>query len=264
LQQSFYIFPDWPALKNVHAICTTKLHGYSEGPYASFNLAAHVDDNPLHVAANRNKLLQELQLPNEPIWLSQTHSNSVLNVDSFWQNPNEDERIADAAFSNTSNNVLAILTADCLPILITNTTGNCVAAIHCGWRGLANNIIENTVNNLKTSPQELLVWLGPAIGPLHFSVGPDVFDIFTKENAAAKQAFTSVQTQKEMPPSWLLNIYTIARQRLEKLGIKHTRIYGGEFCSFSQQELFFSYRRDHKITGRMASLIWFTPFKNEF
>lgn len=235
-----YIKPSWPAPNNIHAYTTTRRNGCSQAPYQSFNLADHVGDNPIAVQKNREQLKAELQLPNEPKWLQQIHSNIVISNDLPNSTP------ADAAYTKNSDVVCTVLTADCLPILVANKQGTKVAAIHAGWRSLANSLIENTIHSIGNN--NLLIWLGPAIGPTAFEVGRDVYQIFTDHDPAAKQAFTKIDNNK-----WLADIYLLATQRLNKLGVYD--IYGGDFCTYTDQHDFYSYRRED-LTGRMASLIW--------
>lgn len=236
-----YIKPSWPAPNCIHAYTTTRCNGYSQAPYAGFNLADHVGDSPAAIQQNREQLKTELQLPNEPRWMQQIHSNIVISHDlPTTATP------ADAAYTHNTNVVCTVLTADCLPILLCNKQGTKVAAIHAGWRSLAGNIIENAINAI--GDNNLLVWLGPAIGPSAFEVGSDVYQAFTHGDLPAKQAFAKTDNNK-----WLADIYLLATQKLNKLGIYD--IYGGDFCTYTDQQRFYSYRRDG-LTGRMASLIW--------
>lgn len=230
---------DWPAPDFIKAGTTLRHGGVSNGAFNSFNLATHVDDELTAVEENR----RHLSLPNPPQWLEQVHSTKAVLL------PN-DEFIpqADAAYTLEKNIVCAVMTADCLPLLITNQQGSCVAAIHAGWRGLCDGIIEETIKKLPAEPESLLVWLGPAIGADVYEVGEEVYDTYTKNNAEVKQAFTLVSEKH-----WLFDIYKLASLRLNKLGVK--QIYGGDRCTFTEQENFFSYRRD-VVTGRMASMIW--------
>ncbi|MFA6408843.1 MAG: peptidoglycan editing factor PgeF [Gammaproteobacteria bacterium] len=225
---------------------TTRQGGYSTAPYASFNLAEHVEDQAELVAKNRHKLSQDLNLKNEPFWLKQTHSTQVVCLDKLAFGTVSD---ADASYTTEANRVCVVLTADCLPILLASRDGDLVAAIHAGWQGLANGVIEATLESLPIDPKKLLAWFGPAIGPEAFVVQNDVRQRFLDCDANADAAFRSINKD-----SYLANIYLLARQRLEKYGI--TEVYGGDFCTFSDKEHFFSYRRDQGRTGRMASLIW--------
>jgi polyphenol oxidase len=243
-----YIQPNWPVPKNVHAYTTTRVGGFSKAPYESFNLADHVDDEPRDVKANREKLKKVLKLPSEPFWLKQTHSTRVISLDNA---PNETDFTADASFTTKSHIISAVLTADCLPLLLAAKDGSLVAAIHAGWQGLAKGIIEETLKAITdiTELKNLLVWLGPAIGPKAFIVQDDVRQKFIAYEPHAESAFIKIDQT-----SWLANIYTLARQRLENFGIHN--IYGGDFCTVTDEKRFFSYRRDNRKTGRIASLIW--------
>ncbi|MBA2654752.1 MAG: peptidoglycan editing factor PgeF [Gammaproteobacteria bacterium] len=242
-----FIKPDWPAPSNVYAYSTTRQHGESDAAFSSFNLADHVGDEPQHVADNRLLLAKHLNLPAEPIWLNQIHSNKVLRLTEA----QETKPIGDATITDALDTVCAIMTADCLPILICDRKGTQVSAIHAGWRGLATSIIENTIDEMKEDPSQLLAWLGPAIGPQAFEVSRDVLESFTPLGEPTNEAF---KPKPGVSDKWLANIFLLAKQRLQALGL--TSIYGGEFCTYSDQKNFYSYRRDHGITGRMATLIW--------
>ena len=239
-----FILPDWPAPISVRALVTTRRGGVSVGPYASFNLADHVGDDPQAVAANR-KLLRERvpQLPADPLWLKQVHGVACIAVES--SAPGIE---ADASWSRTPGKVCAVLTADCLPLLLCDEKGSIVSAVHAGLQGLAKGVIEAAVKTLPVPPASLLAWMGPAIGPKAFEVGPDVRDQFLAHDAKAAMAFTSSAKGK-----WLGDLYLLARQRLHELGV--TRIYGGGECTVTDARHFYSFRRD-RDTGRMASLIW--------
>ncbi|WP_299584276.1 peptidoglycan editing factor PgeF [uncultured Microbulbifer sp.] len=246
-----YLTPSWPAPARVHAATTLRSGGASSGPFSQFNLGAHVGDEESRVQANRRQLLEEQKLPAEPQWLEQIHSDRVIEAQSDGL-----VRTADASFSSDSGVVCAVLTADCLPVLLCNKSGTKVAAAHGGWRGLAGGILRNTIAALDCEPQELLVWLGPAIGPEAFETGVDVLEVFFEK--ALSGAHTEAIAQcfrphSEKPLHFLADIYALARAELAELGVEN--IYGGEHCTFSENERFFSYRRE-KTTGRMASLIW--------
>ena len=251
----YIIKPDWPASDNIHAFCTTRKHGVSTGVYAGLNLGLHVEDNPQHVLANRQQLIKQLKLPEEPLWLNQVHGNRVVNAsyinsDQLSDQKNKQQLIeADASFSEIANTVCAVMTADCLPVLICNRKGNKVAAVHVGWRGLAADVIEASVASLSERHSELLVWLGPAIGPQAFEVGQDVYNIFVNNQPKAVEAF-----KQNRPGHYLADIYHLAKLRFHNIGIRE--IYGGEYCTYTDADQFYSYRRDGK-TGRQASLIWF-------
>lgn len=236
-----WLTPDWPLPRNVHAVATMRTGGCSAAPYASMNPAKHVGDDPASVECNRNILRTSLDLPSEPIWLNQTHSNKAVNA-IVSPMPLE----ADASYTDAAGVVCIVLTADCLPLLACSADGNKIAAIHAGWRGLLHGIIDNTVAALQTN--QLSIWLGPAIGPNHFEVGGEVRNMFISRSPDYAAAFTPQTSDK-----WLADIYRLARINLHKLGI--TEIYGGGLCTVTDKDRFFSYRRD-KITGRMATLIW--------
>lgn len=245
------ITPNWPAPDNIQAYSSTRLSGASQGVYAGLNLAQHVGDKPQRVAQNRHQLAVALELPNEPFWLNQVHQASALNT-SIQQHgaKNSVAPNADASFSLQANHVCAVMTADCLPVLICNSRGNKVAAVHAGWRGLAGGAIENTVAALNERPGQLLAWLGPAIGPQAFEVGEDVRRVFVDKFTQAEVAFI-----QNRPGHYLADIYQLARLVLSNVGVK--AIYGGEYCTFNDAHHFYSFRRDG-TTGRQASLIWFS------
>lgn len=238
-----FIKPDWPAPDNIKAFTSTRQQGVSEGTYASFNVAGHVEDQPDHVQQNRAILKEQLNLPSEPLWLEQVHGVNAVDVAST-----TDVVQADASFADQPNQVCVVMTADCLPLLICNKQGTKLAAAHAGWRGLKDGVIESTIAALQENPDDVLVWLGPAIGPDAFEVGDEVRQQFIDEHAEAAQAFV-----QNKPGHWLADIYQLARIRLKQMNIH--QIYGGGFCTYTDKERFYSYRRDG-ATGRMASLIW--------
>lgn len=240
-----YIIPNWPAPKNIKAFTTKRIGGISPPPYDSFNLNLYAGDDHKNVFINRKKLYQELHLPSEPFWLKQEHTATVIHLTP---NTTVNEPIADATFTTTRNLVCVVLTADCVPILICDTNGSIVGAIHAGWRGIANGIIEATIKAMHTNPQKLLAWLGPAISKNAFITKEEVRNIFVKHDPNSTTAFTLHHD------GFLTDIYMLASQRLNNVGV--TAIYGGEYCTFTQKELFFSFRRDGANSGRMASLIW--------
>lgn len=236
-----FIAPDWPAPPNIHALVTTRGGGVSVAPWDSFNLGDHVGDDPAAVAENRRRLRQHL--PAEPVWLTQVHG--VRCLDATQAHPGEE---ADAAFTRASGIVCSVLTADCLPILLCDEAGSVVSAAHAGWRGLAAGVIEATVASMGVSGEQLLAWLGPAIGPESFEVGGEVREAFIAHDPQAATAFVAQPGDK-----WLCDIYRLARQRLATLGIR--RLAGADFCTVRDAARFYSYRRDG-VTGRMATLIW--------
>lgn len=246
-----WLVPDWPAPANVRACCTTRQGGVSQAPYAGFNLGDHVGDDPRAVQANRAYLQQALSLPAQPAWLQQVHGTTVLRLPQAKAHGAQ----ADASVTAQPGRVCAVLTADCLPLLFCDRKGTAVAAAHAGWRGLAAGVIEATVAELAVAPEALLVWLGPAIGPAAFEVGEEVRQAFVAHDAQAAAAFTVSGTSATDSGRWLADLYALARQRLQRLGV--TQIYGGGLCTYTDQQRFYSYRRDG-TTGRMASLIWLT------
>lgn len=241
-----FIVPDWPAPANVRALVTTRSGGVSTGPYASFNLGDHVGDDPAAVAENRHLL--RLQLPAEPVWLQQVHGKQCCDASTCSNANGNQPAEADAAFTRTPGVVCAVLTADCLPILLCDIDGTIVAAAHAGWRGLAAGVIEAAVASMGIPGSRLMAWLGPAIGPQHFEVGSEVREIFIAHDPQAARAFVARPNSK-----WLCDIYLLAAQRLAALGV--CRLAKTDFCTVREKDRFFSYRRDGS-TGRMASLIW--------
>lgn len=236
------IQPDWPAPRHVKALTTTRLGGTSQGVFSGWNLGLHVGDDAEVVSQNR-AILQALV--GGPItWLNQVHGTQVVRLPCVESLPD-----ADAAVTDVSGQVCTVMTADCLPVLITDRQGSQVAAVHAGWRGLLDGVIETTVAMFTDSTQ-CMAWLGPAIGPMHFEVGQEVYDAFTRDCPAARSAFVRQPHQK-----YLADLYLLAKQRLAKMGV--TNVYGGDHCTYRQRDQFYSYRRDGQ-TGRMASCIWLT------
>lgn len=238
-----WLKPDWPAPEHVQAVCTTRSGGVSIAPFDTLNLGDHVGDNPTAVAQNRQLVTELLALPSSPFWLQQVHGVKVAqqNVDNLGCP-------ADASVSFKTKEVCVVMTADCLPVLFCDRAGTRVAAAHAGWRGLCDGILEETVGVLDCDPAEILAWLGPAIGPSAFEVGNEVRTAFMAHQSQAAEAFTPKSEGK-----WLADIYQLGRQRLAAMGV--TAVYGGDFCTYTERERFFSFRRDGQ-TGRMASLIW--------
>ncbi|AEY00737.1 hypothetical protein GU3_04900 [Oceanimonas sp. GK1] len=236
------ILPDWPAPANVCAAQSTRTGGVSRAPWHSLNLGSHVGDDAASVRTNRERLAACLNLPSEPVWLEQVHGIRVLTL------PAENDNLtADAVVSRTPGRVCAVMTADCLPVLFCDQAGTVVAAAHAGWRGLAAGVLEATLQEMQVDPDTVLAWLGPAIGPRAFEVGGEVREAFMAHSELAEEAFAP------RGDKWLADIYHLARLRLAAAGVHH--IYGGEHCTVSESERFFSYRRDGQ-TGRMASLVW--------
>lgn len=244
--------PEWLVPPKVKTLVTTRQGGSSQHPYHSLNLGDHVGDDPKCVLANR-ALLSHF-LPNDPIWLKQVHGVKVSTPDSRLYE-------ADGIVTNKPNEVLAIMTADCLPVLFSSEYGDVIGAAHAGWRGLCNGVLENTVKEMQmlsgaSSPKNILVWLGPAIGPMAFEVGTDVLEAFQDAKIPyPEHSFVAIPNK---PGKYLANLYLLARSRLESIGLN--QIYGGNYCTVNQEEQFFSYRRDG-LTGRFASLIWISQSK---
>ena len=232
---------NWPAPANIRAFTSTRKGGFSQGQWQSLNLGLNCGDVFRHVQKNR-ELLQSL-LPAKPHWLNQLHGTRVVTLDG----DNESQQDADASVTKTTGSVCAVLTADCLPVLFCDKAGTQVAAAHAGWRGLADGVLEATVTAMNCSPSDLIAWLGPAIGPGAFEVGRDVHDAFCETNPNNIAAF------KPYEDRWLADLYELARLTLERLGV--INVSGGQFCTHTDHEKFFSYRRDG-VTGRMATLIW--------
>lgn len=237
-----WIPADWSAPDNVVAGTTTRTGGISTDMYESLNLGAHVGDDPGAVAGNRERFVAMCGLPHEPAWLSQVHGTAVqvAGVD--------DSAEADAAIARDPSTVIAVLTADCLPILLCAGSGTEIAAIHCGWRGLAAGIIATTLSRMATAPDSLLAWLGPAISQAAFEVGDDVRQAFVGQDAAANACFEPNERGR-----WQADLYALARLQLNAAGIG--AVYGGGFCTYGDSGRFFSYRRDGQC-GRMASFIY--------
>lgn len=229
-----YIKPDWPVPASIQAFTTVRRvwggQRLSEGNECQ---------------EQENAALQSLlNLPGEPVWLKQVHGKEVIEARAANR-----YQMADASYSRVPHQVCVVMTADCLPILICDQHASCVAAIHAGWRGLAQGIIGATLQCLNIPSNDVRVWLGPAIGQQKFEVGEDVYTQFTAQDAQTSRAFTPLNKDK-----WLANLYELARMQLHQRGVHH--IYGGQYCTYTQEDLFYSYRRDKGKTGRMASLIW--------
>ena len=247
---------DWPAPGNVRALTTLRSGpGVSSAPFDRFNLGVNSGDAPAAVAENRRRLLEVARLPAQPRWLQQVHGTVVVDVDRHGEKaPQADEglpgsaTIADASRTSRTNTVLAILTADCLPVLFCNTQGSEIAAAHAGWRGLAAGMLEATVRAMRSPPGQLLAWLGPAAGPDHYEIGAEVRDAFMAHDPRAESAFVATR-----PGHWRVDLYALARQRLADAGV--TRIHGGGLCTIADSQRFYSHRRDGR-SGRMATLIW--------
>jgi len=232
------ITPDWPAPDNVRAFTTTRVGGFSNNAWRSMNLGAHCGDDPVTVHKNRRKLAS--LLPAAPQWLQQAHGEKVATYPAVAGA----ETQADGMVSFSPGQVCAVLSADCLPVLFCNRSGSRVAAVHAGWRGLAQGVLQSAVKTMDEAPGALMAWLGPAMGPGVYQVGEEVWRVFPDERDSCLE---------KQADRWLLDLYGVARCKLAQLGI--TAVYGGRYCTFSDNERFFSFRRDG-VTGRMASVIW--------
>lgn len=239
-----WIVPDWPAPANVRALITTRHGGVSTGPYESLNLGFATDDDPAATAENRRRV--EAVTPAAPAWLRQVHGTLVVDAESATDRPE-----ADASVTRRKNVVCAVMVADCIPVLLTDRKGTVVAAAHCGWRGLAGGILENTIARMTASgvarPQ-LMAYIGPGIGPSAFEVGRDVLEAYTSADGSARAHF-----RPHAPGKWLADLPALVRLALKNAGVNV--VHGGTDCTVSDPGRFYSYRRD-KVTGRMAALIW--------
>ena len=240
--QADFIRPDWPAPRKVHALSTTRIGGVSIGSYASLNLGEHVGDSPQAVAANRAQLQRYLHGA-MPRWLSQVHGVRVTRDGDTTHAP------ADAAVTARRDVACTIMTADCLPVIFCDKAGTRVAAAHAGWRGLSAGVLEATLADMGGKPGDVMAWMGPAIGPKAYEVGEEVRRAFVAHSAEAAEAFTPGRAAGK----WWCDLYLLARQRLTAAGVKD--VCGGGFCTFTDKERFFSFRRDGHC-GRMATLVW--------
>lgn len=240
---SAFLHADWPAPPGVHALTSLRYGlGVSTAPFDHFNLGSRCGDDADAVIENRRQLQAALHLPSPPRWLRQVHGVVVAVEPGF------DEPEADAAVTATPGRVLAILTADCLPVVFASRTGDDIGAAHAGWRGLCAGVLEATVDAMHTPAQQLMAWLGPAAGPQAYEIGEDVFAAFVQRDPAAAAAFVVTR-----PGHWKVDLYTLARQRLQAVGV--TAVFGGEQCTISDPARFFSHRRDQR-GGRIATLVW--------
>ncbi|WP_411710892.1 peptidoglycan editing factor PgeF [Legionella septentrionalis] len=238
----FYLIADWPAPHHIGAVTTTRHEGESQLPYAGNNIALHVGDNSMHVQCNRQALQQRLRLPATPVWLEQTHSTRCVVVED------EATRNADAAVTRNKNYPLAIMTADCLPVILCNREGTEIAAVHCGWRGLVGGILENTLGKMHSRAEDILAWLGPAICCQCFEVGREVLEVYADRYPYTQNTFV------QKGEKWLANLAKMAELILNAQGVK--AVYSSNACTFELERHFYSYRRQTQ-TGRMATLIWF-------
>jgi YfiH family protein len=244
-----WLVPDWPVPARVHAASTLRFGGDSPQPWASWNLGTHVGDDPARVAANRRLLATALELPAEPAWLEQVHGREVLRLDDTGLPA---ERVADGAVTGVAGRVLAVLTADCLPVLFARADGGRVGAAHAGWRGLAAGVLEATLGQMDAGPGEVVAWIGPGIGAAAYEVGPEVRDECLDACGTGAGRFFAVGR----PGRWQFDLAGLARHRLESAGV--ASVHGGRWCTHAEPEKFFSHRRDgaNEPTGRMATLVW--------
>jgi YfiH family protein len=236
-----WIVPDWPSPRSVRALVTTRAGGISRGPYASFNLGTRVGDDPAAVEHNRATLRSHL--PADPVWLQQVHGSDVVAAESASAIPR-----ADGAVARTRHSVCVVLTADCVPVLLTHRSGGVVGVAHAGWRGLAGGVIEATLARMGVPSGEVIAWLGPGIGAGAYDVGRDVYDAFVMREPAMASAFEAHGDGK-----YRADLCAIARRRLATAGV--AAVYGGGYCTYTDHARFYSYRRE-RTTGRFASLIW--------
>ena len=254
----YWLPVEWEGPANIKAFYTTRYsindaakpsagrEDQEHADYSEFNLALHVGDKPNRVIRNRDYLRESLNLPTEPAWLNQTHSTRVINLD-VQNNLGQAGFDADGSFTESASKICCVMTADCLPVLLSNRQGSWVSAVHAGWRGLANGIIENAIRLYNGKPDDLVAWLGPAISQAKFEIGAEVKQIFINTNPDFEAAFVPTFNDK-----YLADLYQIASRILSGFDIE---TFGGNFCTFQQEDKFFSYRRQ-QTTGRMASLIW--------
>jgi len=244
------IIPDWAAPTKIKALVTTRQGGVSPAPFVSFNIAEHVGDKPENVQYNRQLLKQNL--PSEPLWLNQIHSTKVVNYNHFEQHPTTGIINADGSYATEANQVCVVMTADCLPVFICNKQGTIVSVVHAGWKGLLAGIIEQAINKVIAASQcqaeDIIIWLGPAIGPERFEVGAEVRSAFSD-----KQTITDCFYKTRTKDKYLADIYQLAIKRLSAMGIEN--VTQSNYCTYNDEHLFYSYRRDGQ-TGRMASIIW--------
>jgi polyphenol oxidase len=244
-----WLGPDWPVPEGVRSVFTLRGGGVSVAPYASLNVGSHVQDAPQAVAENRRRIAASFDLPTEPAWLTQVHGAEVVRLGA--QLPATLR--ADAVVTRHPGRVCVIQVADCLPVLFAAHDGSVVGAAHAGWRGLAAGVLEATVAAMGVPPGQLRAWIGPGIGPAHFEVGPEVREVLVGAAGAAGAAEAEAAFVANARGRWQCDLVALARQRLAACGV--TAIHGGQWCTFSAAESFFSYRRDGR-TGRLAALIW--------
>lgn len=246
-----WLVPEWDVPSHVRALSTLRTGGASVGPYSSFNLARHVGDDPAHVQANRARLLSDARLPGEPLWLEQVHGTDVV-VHAGEPASTAMPPRADAAVAFEPGRVCVVMTADCLPVVFADRAGTRVGVAHAGWRGLVGGVLETTVAALRVDPAEIVAWLGPAIGPDAFEVGPEVREAFVARDAANDAGF-----MRNAAGRYQADLYALAHMALARAGVR--TVTGGGRCTQREAAQFFSFRRDGGRTGRMATLAWLAP-----
>lgn len=242
--------PDWAAPAGVHAAFSLRTGGFSQGDWSGLNLGTHVGDDPAAVAGNRRLLRAALELPGEPLWLEQVHGAAVLQVGEAWSAALPPR--VDAVVTRLAGQVLAIMVADCLPVLFASRDGAVIGAAHAGWRGLAAGVLENALAAMAVPPQQIVAWIGPAIGPQRFEVGGEVREALLAPAAEGRDAAAACFA-RNAAGRWHCDLARLARLRLQGLGV--ARVDGGEWCTATDAARFFSHRRDGR-SGRMAALLW--------
>lgn len=251
------IAPNWPLSSRIKAFTTTRKGGLSQGDFAGLNFGLSTNDDPRSVMANCDLLYKTFNIPPNDFFLTQIHSNLCVPILPKWNHAG-----ADASYTDKINTPSVILTADCLPVLITNRQENIVTGIHAGWRSLLMDVIENSVVALKQDPQDLFVWLGPAISQKAFEIGLEVKSAFSYRNTLLQNLPEADRNPENLfiptknTGKYYADIYGLAKLRLQNLGIPLSQIYGGDFCTYSDPDRFYSYRRDGNKSGRLASFIW--------
>lgn len=238
-----WLHATWPAPAHIHAGTTTRTGGVSPAPYASFNLADHVDDNPAYVEHNRKLLCYSLGLRESPCWLQQAHGNRIIDITEPCV-----KQQGDGAYTCHQHRICAVLTADCLPLLLCDVRGTQISAIHVGWRGFSNNIIAHAISRFSAPARDLLAWIGPCISAAHYEVGSEVHAACTRVTGDPATGFAATRNNH-----LLADLVSLVRFQLRACGVGN--IHGGDHCTYTEAERFYSYRRDG-VTGRMASLIW--------
>lgn len=242
------ISPEWDVPNTLKVYSSTRIGGVSDAPFDSLNIGSSVNDNPANVQQNRARLVSAVNAPAEPHWMNQVHGRDVVFIDCYHNRTQTLE--ADGSFTREAGQVMCVSTADCLPVVLANANGTAVSVIHAGWRGLADGVLHSGLAHF-SDEEQLHAWLGPAIGPTRFEVGMDVLDAFISRNKDTAAAFKPMGNKK-----FMADIYSLARLALNRE--RRVIVSGGDYCTYSQAELFHSFRRDGKASGRMATLAWIT------